>query len=102
MSISWDSKLIGNTDFQRTYRSTCKCLKMSVSFTYRSITATACPGGAMRIETTEIDAFQKELAAKNYKYYRPGIEEMPWGSRDMSIVDPFGNRLTFFLFPSEG
>jgi uncharacterized glyoxalase superfamily protein PhnB len=61
-----------------------------------------CPGGAMRIETTEIDAFQKELAAKKYKYYRPGIEKMPWGSRDMSIIDPFGNRLTFFSFPSDG
>ena len=54
-----------------------------------------CPGGAMRIETTGLDAFQKELIAKKYKYYRPGIEEMPWGSRDMSITDPFGSRLTF-------
>src|SRR5262245_16078311 len=54
-----------------------------------------CPGAAIRIETTELDAFQKELLAKGYKYARPGIEEMPWGSRDMSIADPFGNRLTF-------
>ena len=54
-----------------------------------------CPGGAMRIETTEIDAYQKVLIAKQYKYYRPGVEKMPWGSRDMSITDPFGNRLTF-------
>lgn len=61
-----------------------------------------CPGGAMRIEMTEIDGFQRELAAKNYKYYRPGIEDMPWGSRDMSIMDPFGNRLTFFSFPPDG
>jgi hypothetical protein len=36
----------------------------------------------------------RELAAKRYKYARPGIEQMPWG-RDMSISDPFGNRLTF-------
>ena len=54
-----------------------------------------CPGGAMRIETKGLDALQKELIAKKYKYYRPGIEEMPWGSRDMSVTDPFGNRLTF-------
>jgi uncharacterized glyoxalase superfamily protein PhnB len=53
------------------------------------------PGSAMRIETNELEGFQQALLAKNYKYARPSIEEMPWGSRDMSITDPFGNRLTF-------
>ena len=53
------------------------------------------PGGAMRIETDELEAFQQQLLAKNYQYARPGIEDTPWGSRDMSISDPFGNRLTF-------
>jgi hypothetical protein len=31
---------------------------------------------------------------KAYKYARPQIEAMPWG-RDLSVRDPFGNRLTF-------
>jgi len=53
------------------------------------------PGAAMRIETNELDAFHAELSAKKYKYARPGIENTPWGSKDMSIKDPFGNRLTF-------
>ena len=53
------------------------------------------PGAAMRIETSALDAFHGELATKQYKYARPGIEEMPWGTRDMSVKDPFGNRLTF-------
>jgi uncharacterized glyoxalase superfamily protein PhnB len=53
------------------------------------------PGAAMRIETNELEAFHKELLAKGYKYAQPGIEAMPWGSRDMSVTDPFGNRLTF-------
>jgi uncharacterized glyoxalase superfamily protein PhnB len=53
------------------------------------------PGAALRIETDELDAFQRQLKAKQYKYARPGIVEQPWGSRDMSIADPFGNRLTF-------
>ncbi len=53
------------------------------------------PGAAVRIETHELELFQKELLAKQYKYARPGIEEMPWGSRDMCVHDPFGNRLTF-------
>lgn len=53
-----------------------------------------CPGAAIRVGTTELESFHAELTAKAYKYYRPGIEEMPWG-RDMSVKDPFGNRLTF-------
>lgn len=52
------------------------------------------PGSAVRIETGELEAFHAELAAKRYKYARPGIEQMPWG-KDMSVHDPFGNRLTF-------
>jgi uncharacterized glyoxalase superfamily protein PhnB len=54
-----------------------------------------CPGAAMRIETTEIEQFQNELINKNYKYARPQIQNMPWGSRDMAISDPFRNRLIF-------
>lgn len=53
------------------------------------------PGAAMRIETNELKAFQEQLLAKNYKNARPEVEEMPWGSKDMSVADPFGNRLTF-------
>lgn len=53
------------------------------------------PGAAMRIETDELDAFHQQLLAKNYKNARPGIVDTPWESRDMSIKDPFGNRLTF-------
>lgn len=53
------------------------------------------PGAAVRIATGDLDAFQVELAAKRYRYARPAIEEMPWGTRDLSVRDPFGNRLTF-------
>lgn len=53
------------------------------------------PGSALRIETDEIESFQQQLLAMDYKYSRPGLEETPWGSKDMSIADPFGNRLTF-------
>ena len=53
------------------------------------------PGSAMRIGASDLDVLHAELSAKKYKYYRPGIEAMPWGTRDMSVKDPFGNRLTF-------
>lgn len=56
-----------------------------------------CPGAAIRIETTELDTLHAELAGKRYKYYRPGIEETPWHTREMTVKDPFGNRLTFSM-----
>jgi hypothetical protein len=49
----------------------------------------------MRIETKALEAFQKELRTRAYKYIHPSIEEMSWGRGDMSVTDPFGNRLTF-------
>ena len=53
------------------------------------------PGAAMRIETTELEEYQQQLLAKQYKYARPGITDTSWGSRDMTVNDPFGNRLIF-------
>lgn len=53
------------------------------------------PGSAIRIDTSDIDAFHAELTSKQYKYARPGINEMPWGTREVSVADPFGNKLTF-------
>lgn len=53
------------------------------------------PGSALRIETDELEAFQAQLLAKQYPFARPHIQAMPWGSQDMAVVDPFGNRLVF-------
>ena len=55
----------------------------------------ACPGAAMRIRVADIQAFHRELAGRCYAHARPSIEETPWGSRDVTVRDPFGNRLTF-------
>lgn len=53
------------------------------------------PGAALRIETGDLDGLFAELLGKSYKFARPGIENTPWGSRDLSVKDPFGNRLKF-------
>jgi len=52
------------------------------------------PGSALRIETDALEALQGELLGKQYKYARPGIQQQPWGT-DMTVTDPFGNRLIF-------
>lgn len=55
----------------------------------------ASPGAAMRVATADIDALHAELAATAYAYARPAIEDKPWGTRDIQVKDPFGNRLVF-------
>lgn len=57
----------------------------------------ASPGSSLRIETDDVDAYQQELLAKQFKFARPGVQDMPWGTRDMTINDPFGNRITFAM-----
>jgi len=53
------------------------------------------PGASLRITTKNLENYQKELKDKQYKNARPVIQEMPWGTRDMAISDPFGNKLIF-------
>ncbi|MEM8981378.1 MAG: glyoxalase superfamily protein [Pseudomonadota bacterium] len=55
----------------------------------------SCPGAAIRVEIDDLDKLQQALNEKRYRYARPGIQSTPWGTREMSIHDPFGNRLTF-------
>jgi uncharacterized glyoxalase superfamily protein PhnB len=55
----------------------------------------ATPGAAMRIEVDDVDALCAELSAKPYGHARAQVQSMPWGTRDMTLTDPFGNRLTF-------
>ena len=53
------------------------------------------PGAALRIQVTNLEQYHDLLRDKKYKHARPEIQAMPWGSKDMSIADPFGNRLIF-------
>jgi catechol 2,3-dioxygenase-like lactoylglutathione lyase family enzyme len=56
----------------------------------------ATPGSAVRIPVEDIASFHEELRAKDYRFAKPGLEETPWGTREISVTDPFGNRLIFF------
>lgn len=53
------------------------------------------PGANIRVETNGLDSLHAELIAKRYGYGRPGIEPKPWGTRELTVHDPFGNRITF-------
>lgn len=60
-----------------------------------------CPGAAIRIETDKLIELHEELGKKDYGFARPQIDDTPWGTKEMSIKDPFGNRLTFVDSDSE-
>ena len=53
------------------------------------------PGSCIFVETAGLRDFHAELAAKGYRNLRPGIEEVPWQSWCMSVIDPFGNTIRF-------
>lgn len=54
----------------------------------------ASPGGNMVVYTKGVEALQKSLVAKDYRYNRPGLERQDWGL-ECQVIDPFGNRIRF-------
>ena len=58
----------------------------------------ASPGAHIRIENfTGLKAYHEQLISKKYKYNRPGLEVPEWNKNaiEVTVNDPFGNRLTF-------
>jgi len=53
------------------------------------------PGSNIRVEMTGVEELHREIAAKNYRYFRPGLELTPWKTREVGVIDPFGNRIRF-------
>ena len=46
------------------------------------------PGTFVRVTVTALDELHAELNGKKYKYNRPGIQDMPWGTREMMTLRP--------------
>jgi uncharacterized glyoxalase superfamily protein PhnB len=54
------------------------------------------PGARIRIQVDELEAYHQQLVAKDYKYWRPSLQDQEWGTREMAIGDGFGNHITFY------
>jgi len=54
------------------------------------------PGTVIRIKTEDVAAMNEVLRQKNYRYAKPAVESTTWNTKEMTVTDPFGNRLTFF------
>lgn len=53
------------------------------------------PGGAIRIDAEDVHGLMRELLHRKYDDARPVVESTPWRTQEMSMTDPFGNRLIF-------
>ncbi len=59
----------------------------------------ACPGSTVLVRMSGIEAFHRDLVAKDYAFAKPGLETAPWGAWVVEVTDPFGNRLRFSEAP---
>ncbi len=53
------------------------------------------PGSVAYVHTTGVRELQRELIDKRYRHMRPGLQEQEWGMIEVTVIDPFNNRITF-------
>ena len=54
-----------------------------------------CPGSTCSVWMTGIEDFHRELNSRKYKYLRPELVESFYSSKEVVVIDPFGNRIRF-------
>lgn len=54
------------------------------------------PGSAIRIKIHDLKSYHSSLLKKEYSYSKPSIETMPWSTIELTVIDPFSNRITFY------
>jgi catechol 2,3-dioxygenase-like lactoylglutathione lyase family enzyme len=55
----------------------------------------ATPGSKVLVTVTGVRDLHRELNDKTYRYNKPGLQEQEWGMIELTVNDPFGNRITF-------
>jgi hypothetical protein len=53
------------------------------------------PGSHAYIITTGVRDLHRELNDKKYRHNRPGLKQQDWGMLEVTVIDPFANRITF-------
>jgi hypothetical protein len=53
------------------------------------------PGGKVFIETRNLKKYWEYLKTRKQVLMRPGLEDSPWNSIVMEVIDPFNNKLLF-------
>jgi hypothetical protein len=55
----------------------------------------ATPGSHAYVTTNGVRDLHRELNDKKYRHNRPGLDEQEWGMLEVTVIDPFANRITF-------
>ena len=53
------------------------------------------PGSIVYVYMTGVKALHRELNDKKYRHNRPGLQQQEWGMTELTVTDPFNNRITF-------
>ena len=53
------------------------------------------PGSIVYVYMTGVKALHRELIDKKYRHNRPGLQQQEWGMTELTVTDPFNNRITF-------
>jgi hypothetical protein len=95
MSVDWEHRFGSDMPLY------CQVSRGALKLHLSEHSGDASPGGNMVVYMTGVEAWQKGLIAKNYKYNRPGLERQDWGV-ECQVIDPFGNRIRFLEVPAAG
>ena len=53
------------------------------------------PGSVAYVYMTGVEELHRELNDKNYRHNHPGLQKQEWGMIELTVTDPFNNRITF-------
>jgi catechol 2,3-dioxygenase-like lactoylglutathione lyase family enzyme len=53
------------------------------------------PGSHAYVIANGVRDLHRELNDKKYRNNRPGLDEQEWGMLEVTVIDPFANRITF-------
>ncbi|MFS0638377.1 glyoxalase superfamily protein [Mesobacillus foraminis] len=56
----------------------------------------ASPGSAIRIKIKGLKSYHSLLTEKEYPYSKPAVEKTPWNTNELTVIDPFSNKITFY------
>ena len=62
----------------------------------------ATPDSTAYVRMRGVRDFHAEISAKGYRYLRPGVESRDWTDAEMTVTDPFGNRIRFGEIMNKG
>lgn len=55
----------------------------------------ATPGSTAYVRMRGVRDYHAEISGRGYRYLRPGVEKRDWAEAEMTVIDPFGNRIRF-------